>query len=411
VSGQWSASPLQVSWALGSWDAHCGAKPSAQGDAGGRVRLKAVGAEFMLNGLGRNYSTTSCWEQLPGLGVRSHSASTTTIRTTCEMAKGDPRQATVVTTWALRGDKVYFDETGQYRFFSKDGACTASVRRTRLLSRIVEPSAPTTPDSQPPQAPPDGRQSPEVVQASSTENKCGDNERASRVELKLTTSLLRAGDPIPIEPRGYSRTGCPARATPRIEFLTGRELVEDVPDGFRVRPDAESGTIRLQASVDGAVAEAQLSVVSRREIEALFSGTSNENSALPAPEPRTHVGASSNAVSAPEPSRMPLVLGALGGLAASGLTLSWLLRRSAQRGKEESAAKSKLPSTSGQEVAHLPTPSTGRLPGGPPDVTPPGVDGHQQDRPNTRVCPICGERYSGSEGFCGKDGARLLREN
>jgi hypothetical protein len=56
------------------------------------------------------------WERMPDLTARSHSAGSSTIRTTCKMPAGDPRQATVTTTWYPRGDEIYFDETGQYQF-------------------------------------------------------------------------------------------------------------------------------------------------------------------------------------------------------------------------------------------------------------------------------------------------------
>src|SRR5690606_36561188 len=108
------------------------------------------GSELSISGLGREWSTTQCWEQYPGLARRSHSAGTRGWRNVCKTADSDPRQATVVTTLSATDTTMSFDETAQYQFVIQGQNCTASARRTRsfrLLQREGEP--PRTEDVKP----------------------------------------------------------------------------------------------------------------------------------------------------------------------------------------------------------------------------------------------------------------------
>jgi hypothetical protein len=368
------------------------------------VQIQAQGSDFQLSGLGRSYSTASCWEQLPGLQVRSHSASATTIRSTCEMPKGDPRQAKVVTTWALRGDKIYFDETGQYQFLSKEGACTASVRRTRLLLRIVSGERPedstaegetttspkTTGANAEAAAPVDGA-------ARTTTTACSGDEPVARVEVIPSSPLLRAGDKLDLVVRGLTKTGCPVRATPRLEFVQGRELVNETPDGaFQIKADAPSGDIEVRARIGDLTAETRVSVVSRAEIESLF-----KDSLLAPAEESGRAGPRATAVAnetpATEPNRTPLLLGLFGGLASCVGAVAWLVLRA--RSRASSAAP--VPSTRSNAENEMATAKTVSAESGAGSLHP-GAG---------RVCPVCGARYSGSEAFCGSDGSRLVREN
>src|SRR5690606_15558845 len=150
LSGTWTASSLRVSWSIGDWGKACGPRPSGGGESGGTVTLTPQGSGFKLSGLGRTYSSNQCWERMPGLSSTGHSAGSATIQTTCKMPPGDPRQATVITSWYPRGDELYFDETGQYQFVLSGSNCTASVRRTRVLTRVIEkPAKVISPEEKP----------------------------------------------------------------------------------------------------------------------------------------------------------------------------------------------------------------------------------------------------------------------
>jgi hypothetical protein len=398
VSGTWSASPLQVSWALGSWDEHCGPKPAPGGDRGGTIQLRASGSEFNLSGLGRSYSTTSCWEQLPGLQVRSHSASASTIRSTCEMPKGDPRQAKIVTTWALRGDKLYFDETGQYQFVSKEGACTASVRRTRLLSRVQTSAEDVAVDGTKALATPD---TPSSSDPNRQPSSCTGQERAVRVDLHVATPLLRAGDALTVDSRAFAANGCRAWGPAKLEFIVGQELVEESsPGNFQVRLDAASGKLKVRVTVDDVSDEEEITVVSRQEIESAFAETlSNRDAVLP-PAPEGPIGKGEGVAGpAGAPDRMPLLLAVSLGLLACAVALGALwMRRLSRKGKAEPQTEAAA-APNGSPLHEIVSPFAETAGVSSPHLVP------------ARVCPTCGERYVGSETFCGKDGTRLFREN
>src|SRR6188768_1585 len=66
-AGQWSASALTTAWSVGDWGDACGPRPSGTSEHGGAVSIQQVGADLVVDGLGRSYNTSSCWEPLPGL--------------------------------------------------------------------------------------------------------------------------------------------------------------------------------------------------------------------------------------------------------------------------------------------------------------------------------------------------------
>lgn len=395
VSGRWDASPLQVSWAIGSWDASCGARPGGGGDGGGVVTLTASGGDFSWSGLGRSYSSGSCWEQLPGLQVRSHSASATTIRTTCEMPKGDPRQAKLVTTWALRGDKIYFDETAQYQFVSKDGPCTASARRTRLLSRSAPPltastenskqtaaDAPATSDQKAPTAP----------------SPCTGDEKPSTLTLTPRASVLRSGDRLEFDLSVRGARGCPVKEKAHVEFLEGRELLEEgQPSAFRVRTDARSGRVVLRARAGTLEATQTVLVVSEHELQNLLGDAREADPSQPIDPARTEARTSTDAPDEKDAGNSALLATLFAALLACGGILYWFR----SRGASTPAAPTEKPPEQAAATTPGPAPAQG-APLRPHSPT---------EKPKGRLCPVCGERYPLESIFCGKDGARLVREN
>src|SRR5262245_41320106 len=149
LNGSWSATALTEKWNIGDWGEACGPKPKPQGAGGGSVQVREQGGELSIVGAGRAWSTSECWEQMPGLSRSSHSASGggRFWRTRCSTPRNDPRQATIVTTTQASDSSISMTETGQYQFVIQDQNCTASVTRSRsysLVKREGEEPAPTT---------------------------------------------------------------------------------------------------------------------------------------------------------------------------------------------------------------------------------------------------------------------------
>lgn len=394
VSGRWDASPLQVSWAIGTWGESCGAQPGGGGDGGGVVTLSASGSDFTWSGLRRSYSSTSCWEQMPGLQVRSHSASATTIQTTCEMPKGDPRQAKLVTTWALRGDKIYFDETAQYQFVSKDGPCTASARRTRLLSRAAP--APTASPEKSEQAASDAPVAADQ-KAPTTPSSCTGDEKPSTLTLTPRASVLRSGDLLEFDLSVRGARGCPVKEKAHVEFIEGRDLLEEGDSSaFRVRADAGSGRVVLRARAGALETTQTVLVVSNRELQNLLGDAPELDPAEALDPARTEARTSTDAADEKDAGNAALLATLFAALLTCGGILYWFRRR------PERSAPSAPPAEKPSEKPPTaePTPAEGA-----PRPHPPTV------RPKGRLCPVCGERYPLESVFCGKDGARLVREN
>lgn len=415
LSGTWNASSLRVSWSIGDWGPSCGPRPSGGGQGAGTVTLTPTGSDFKLSGVGRNYSSTQCWEQMPGLTPRGHSAGSSSIQTTCKMPTGDPRQATVVTTWSPRGDQLYFDETGQYQFLSKDSNCTASVRRTRVLTRVIEKppqeekkSAETQAEKPATKTPaPEPKSTPVAVEESaprpapppppSRADQCTKPGPPKLLEVFPKSKLMRAGETFSFEAVARDEAGCrvPVQATFRLDSGVGGELS---PDGsLTVRPGASSGTLSIEASVGEQKVLVSARVVSATEYETLISGgdygvmgESLDGAAIELNS--SHVEFESQAE---DTSRRLLLLISFGFLLLTGAGAFLVLRfrkppRSEQKGRLQEELRDEVPVT--------PQPIV-------PESTPP-TPSHPE-----RLCPVCGQHSKDGSLFCGEDGARLVRTN
>lgn len=407
LEGTWQASPLHVSWALGDWSDSCGPRPSGGGEGGGQVEIQSQGQEFSLQGLGRSYQSSQCWEQMPGLDPRSHSASAGQIRTTCSMPSGDPRQATVITTWSPRGDTLYFDETGQYQFVIEKSNCTASVRRTRLFTRIrpVAPESEKEPEDSAP--PPEPEPLPETPPAPPLASQCETLGPATKWELLPETKLLRAGESFTFQVTFRDAQGCRLPLRPEWKLLRGSELGELSPSGrLQTFPNAPSGRIELQASYGSQTLSASARIVSQKEYENLVNtqeyGSRGESLTVSeAPLPAMTVSLSdlpAEESSTPEAAgkrRWGLLLLILAGLLTGALTLYLVCRRLF------AARISGSPAQTSPALSETNPQSSPAVAQGAPLVPP----------PPTKVCPICGQTFPAEDTFCGQDGARLVRMN
>lgn len=370
------------------------------------VTLTATGSDFTWAGLGRSYSTTTCWEQMPGLQTRSHSASPTTIRTTCEMPKGDPRQTKLVTTWALRGDKIYFDETAQYQFVGKEGVCTASARRTRLLSRAVSPAGSSAdPPSALKEEPHPEHQAKEEPSRAAKSPACTGQEAPEVLTIVPHTSVLRGGDRLEFDLIVRGERGCPVRDRPHIEVTEGKELIEVGADGtFLVHPSASSGRVTLRAAAGAIDATASVMVVSQRELKTLL-GDGEEPELDPNTLARTDATTSTEAQGESDSKGIGLLASLLAAaVLGCGAVLYWFRRRARP---SDAPTGGSIPATS-----RAPADASGVDPGARTVAKPEAASaGHPAERVKGRVCPVCGERYPMETVFCGKEGARLVREN
>ncbi|MEO7110586.1 MAG: hypothetical protein ABI183_09125, partial [Polyangiaceae bacterium] len=106
MSGSWSASALSEKWSTTEWGDACGPKPTPSGAPGGAVTIAEQGGELTMSGAGRTFSTSQCWEQMPGLSRSSHSAGSRGWSTRCTSPAGDPRHTTIVTNISATDDTI-----------------------------------------------------------------------------------------------------------------------------------------------------------------------------------------------------------------------------------------------------------------------------------------------------------------
>ena len=374
------------------------------------MTLTASGHDFTLSGLGRSYSSQQCWESLPSLGAQSHSATPATVRTSCKMPAGDPRQATVITTWAVRENTIYFDETGQYQLVAEKTNCTASVRRTRVLERIVSapvaaPVAVSVPTAPPVATPiPSAAAPPAPAQASI----CMKPGRAVSLELSPKTKLMRAGESFTFRAEARDAGGCRVLVQPRWSIRTGQALGSITADGrLTVAPNAPSGALTLAARVEEKVGEVGARVVAEAEYERLLAGggfgvqgesldhavvtlTSSEVSVDPVDE------------EAPKASRKGALALLAGAVSLAGVALFLVLRKPRLAGRAR-APLSEPPEAMPTHAPVVAQPAAPALESTAVAELAPTVPG--------KVCPVCARTYPRESTFCGQDGARLVRVN
>lgn len=396
MSGPWDASPLIVNWAIGTWGPHCGDEPSGGSEPGARVTLESHGADFDIRGLSRPLSTTSCFEPLPGLVVRSHSTSAVSIRTTCEMPSKDPRQASLTTTWALRGDKIYFDEAAQYRFLVADGACTASARRTRVFTRVIA-SPPSLPEQlTAPELLPQGS----GIMSPAEDQACTAEAKATTLELRSSALVIKSGESVRFDIRARGPQGCRLERDAVLRFHPVESgLARTKGNEYRVDDDASSGKVTAIVSIDGLERRLELTVLSREEIDRLLVTESKS----PSLAQRSPLSSSGESV-VEERFEGPFGLWFLGGgLVCLGFLGAIAVLRRLRATVDMPVLSVGLPQSQ-YARPRLSHPNPEGLSTAPPRTP---EDGASPER----VCPACGLRYPANIVFCGEDGTKLLRAN
>jgi len=410
LSGTWSASSLRVSWSIGDWGEACGPRPKGGGEKGGTVTLTPSGAGFKLKGLGRSYSTGQCWERMPGLSTRSKSAGSSAISATCRMPAGDPRQAKVITSWFPRGDRLFFDETGQYQFVVKGSNCTASVRRTRVLTRVVTKKKPL--EKAPEEPEPLKKETATKVEAPETApppppqraSRC--TSRGTPVEFEVTpkTKLMRLGESFTFSAVARDKIGCrvPVATEWSLESKNGATLSSD--GTLTIPENATTGNISLIADLGGERVQVSARIVTDKEFDQLIDGGSygvlGESLDAAAIELSSGHVEVEQVETLDEPKNRALLLalaGLVAALGAAALFLTTKKRKIIPRVAAESLHEVHSESRDSDSI------DTGanaaKADGPPPEPSLP------------RLCPMCGKRYEEGVQFCGEDGARLMRAN
>jgi hypothetical protein len=373
------------------------------------VLIQQTGGELTLNGGGRSYSTSQCWEQYPGIQRTGHSASARAWKTSCRTAAGDPRQAALSTSLTATDDHLSFYEAGQYQFVIGGQNCTASVGRYRtysLIQRAGEAEALAPSASAKAAAPASSAE--EVKKAEPGASRCATPGPAARLEVRPARKLMRAGEEFAFRAIVSDAAGCLLSARPTWAFDVGAEHADLSQTGtLHVHPEAPEGELRLTAAVGGRSALVTVEVASSNRYDALlrsgaFNAAGEVDEAASVAIASQSIGAASAVAEDRATSRKQIFVWLVGTLAVLlGLVAAILVARSRVAAKkhatEEAARRARrktapVVATQGSAAAAPAAPAA--------PFKPPGT-----------ICPVCGSEFGPESKFCGKDGATLLPMN
>lgn len=446
LSGTWSASALSEKWTTTDWSDTCGPKPSPQGAPGGSVTIAEQGGELSISGAGRSFSTSQCWEQMPGLARSSHSAGSRGWTTRCTSAAGDPRHATVVTNISATDDTIVLAETGTYEFFLEGAKCHASVSRGRsfkIVQRAGEEAAPSaTPQPTAKPTPP-----PTPPPTSEPSSGCSEPGMPTRLEVRPQKKLLRPGESFTVSALVTDDKGCHVGAHPTFKIEgdpSGKVTAE--PDGRITAPnDATEASLFVVVDLGGKQIKVSVEIVASDRYDALLKerglNPSGEDDRAATVEIASGLGGSQSISEDAGKKRKQVFIGVVGGVAAFLALCGFILVRRGRRpapiddGRDltpaEPAAVALFESDPNQMMRcprceELFAPSTGFCPNdgaalilsGVASLPPPSSGERpvstRSARPKAKIdkiCPTCGDRFDGEAVFCGKDGTSLVPIN
>ncbi|MGC4094212.1 MAG: hypothetical protein QM756_41145 [Polyangiaceae bacterium] len=331
---------------------------------------------------GRTFATTECWEQFPGLTRTSHKSGARGWQTKCQTAPGDPRQASLVTNINATDNQIRFDETGQYQFVIQGQNCTASVRRTRvltLLRRLGDPepaAAASAPAPAPAQPQPERKR----------EARCATTGLPERLEVRPSRKLMRPGEEFTFRASVLDASNCPLGITPVWTVASGGASIQLSGQGKVVIPEGAAEAIgRLQATVADRSVAVEVEVVSRERYDALlkqgdFNAEGESTEAAVARIASSTIGARSGVGEDEAHTKKIAFVAVVGGLS---LTLGMLGLLIVVRGRRRG--------------------SKGAL-----TERPPSPQASLGPSRATKVCPTCREEYPSHAEFCASDGNRLI---
>lgn len=468
LAGRWSASTLKTTYGVESWGDACGPRPMGESSPGGIVTIAVSGSELSISGLGRNYSTATCWESIPGQRVTSHGASKRAWRTTCQSAPGDSRRVMVATSLSATDDQIQFSETGQFEFAIEAQTCRATMTRSRTFA-LVEREGESRPSPEPEVAAPSTPVDAPAVASTQpkpeprTGSVCENPGPAARLEVRPARKLLRAGDEFAFRVAVLDRSGCVLDRLPIWRLVDPQSRLEVSPAGLvKVPKDAPEGTAVLAASVQDRSVQVTVDVVSEsryRELlsEGSFDDRGETQESAVATIATSDVGAKSSTQDETARTRRLVFALAIGAmaicLAAAAFWMASAKRRRRQAPARDSGflpqdmdmavcptCQQKYPAemrfcevdgsplvpltrtTSSEpglgkvcqicgqvfaaEVAVCPDHGHTLVPEEPPAAKVGGTPA-----PARRICPVCGTIYGTENQFCGNDGAALVPIN
>ena len=392
LAGRWSATPMRSDWVIGEWGKACGPTPSGGGAPGGSVTITSSGSELHLSGAGRDFSTSECWEQFPGLSRVNHSGGVRGWRSTCKTKAGDPRQATIVTTISATDNLISFDETGQYQFLITGQNCTASVRRTRSLSLVQRQGESAPVASETPPEPAASAAAPFQPTASATvpaAKHCAALGPPERLEVRPARKLMRPGDSFEFHTSVLDAAGCALPLSPLWKVVGEHASLELAGPGRIKIPDAAAeSTVELLATLAGHSARVTVEIASKDRYDALLAqkglNAQGESSEVAVARIATSALGGGSVVMRDDSQRRRIIfVGVVGGTALVLGLLGFALVQHSRRKPLEPEPRSSRPRLAASITPnHLPT--------------------------LAKVCPTCREEYPPEAGFCPIDGNRLV---
>lgn len=344
------------------------------------MNVRAAGNELTLAFPGRSYSTSTCWEQYPGLAVTSHSGGKRAWKTTCKTKAGDPRQATIVTTVSASASQIQFDETGQYQFVIQGQNCTASVRRTRTLT-LVQREGDPAPASASAAAPASA-----APARPGREARCQTTGLPERLEVRPSRKLMRPGEQFSFRAAVVDAAGCPLPLQPNWRIVTKASGLELTQGGkVSLAESAKEGSLRLQATVADRSVDVEVEVVSRERYDALlqqgtFNAEGESSEAAIARIASSSIGARAGVARDEARGKRVAFIAVVGGLSLALGVVGLMIVLHGRRAARQRAAAQR--------------PSLTRVSAAP--------------KPAGKVCPTCREEYPPEAEFCPADGNRLL---
>jgi hypothetical protein len=395
LAGRWSASTSRASWTIDQWGDACGPRPVGESVPGGVVTIAMRGNELSISGLGRNYSSNTCWETIPGQRVTGHSATGRAWRTTCQSPAGDSRRSTVTTTLSATDERIDFTEVGQFEFTIEGQTCRAAMRRNRTYSLVEREGESRSVPEQPAPAQPlalasspeEGTRPPptsdQKVEERTSAN-CASVGPPARLEVRPSRKLLRAGDQYTFHVQVLDRAGCGLQRALTWKVVDATTTLEVAPTGLiQVPKDAAEGSATLAASVQDRSVQVFVDVVSESRYQDLlaagkFDDRGETRDSAVVTMASADVGTRAAVLQEKARSRRLIFVGVVGlfalGLAGAALWMAFGRRRHKQQ----------YDSTIDSGIAGA------------------GAAGE------TLVCPTCQGEYPANTRFCAVDGNRLV---
>jgi hypothetical protein len=347
----------------------------------------------------------------PGLAAQSHSAGDGVWKTTCRTPPNDARQEILQTTINAAGDVISFQESGQYQFAVQGQTCSASSGRWRTYRSLRAGSEPVVPPA---------KELPLALPSQTpAENPCATPGAPTRLEVRPSRKLMRAGESFQFRATVSDARGCVLR-TP-VSWALSPAVSSAQLDGGRLSvnqgaPDAE---LSLVASAAHQSVRVSVDVVSNERYASLLASGDFDSDGVSGDAATAIITSGSlgarQAAGELAPAERKWTFVALVSVIALAFAVVgvWLVRR-ANRGTDRHRARGKDLAPDLGTVVFAADDAVGEAP---PVRLAEGtrLDPQAQPAPAPRaasVCPVCGALYEAPDlKACPKDGARLLPVN